>query len=368
MDHTKRQLTLVWFAAALAAGWVAFFLLRAVTMPLGSGDAPIYQAMAEHPWVFTRAPHGYRILVPWLAHAVMALTGASVSTAFLAVSGSLFAALAATLAWWAIRIEHADGWLAAQISLLFACSYAGLYNAHNFIHVGFGEYLVLVAGLAAIRAERFAAVLAVATAGVLVKESAAALVPMWFVYELGRPPWRRLLLRALLITSAVLAVFLALHTALFPNAVPAHAAVYTGGYLKELRAYWVSPYNVIMRISDTFGALWPMAAAGFLCADGLSRRLAVLVPLALAQIAVATDISRMAATALPAVLFFALAFLRRLPRVSQAAVTVLALAVFFAYDYQLPVTRWLLLTAYLAVAALFAWNHPPLRGRLSGGA
>ena len=352
-------------AAACAAGFVLFFLLRQFTQSLGSGDAPIYQAMAEHPFKFTWVPHGYRILIPWLAHAIMALTGASVATAFLVISSSLFAALVTVLVGWVIYIEGADKWLSVQMALLFACSYAGSYNVHNFIHVGLGEYFILVAGFAAIRAERFGAVLALAAIGGLVKESTAALVPVWFVYEIGKTPWRQLLRRTLLLVGAVLAVFAVVRASLHTNAVLAHADVSTVDYVGARLAFWchphdvamhVRPYTIAMRISDAFGTLWPLAAAGFLCADARARRLAVLVPLALAQILVAGDVSRMAATALPAVLFFAWIFLRRLPQIGQVALTLLAITEFLADDYRLPVTRWLLLSSYLSITCALVWT------------
>jgi len=338
-----------------AGGVGLFLLLRVATQPLGSGDAPIYQAMAEQPTHFAHAPHGYRILVPWLTHGVMRLTALPVASAYLAVSAMLFASLLVALALWFYRIERADALLTLQVVLLGACAYPGLYYSHNVMHVGLGELVVLAAGCAAIRARRFGLVLATVIVGGFVKETALALIPLWFVVELGEMPWRRLLPRAAGLVVAGLIVFFVLRSGLpfVASSVPGAGAALTTTNPDELRAYWGSPYNVIMRVSETFGAVWLFAAFGFVCADGRARRLALLIPLALAQIAVATDISRMTALALPVILFLALMFLRRLPRIGQVALTILALVVFFTYDYRLPVTRWLLLAAYLAAVGAF---------------
>ena len=350
----RRSVLLVGF---WAGGAGLFLLLRAVTQPLGSGDASIYQAMAEHPTQFAHAPHGYRILVPWLVHGVMRLTALPVTSSYLAVSAILFASLLAVLALWFHCIEHADALLTLQVVLLGACAYPGLYYSHNVMHVGLGELVVLTAGCAAIRARHFGLVLGIVIAGGFVKETALALVPLWFIVELGSMPWRRLLPRAASLAVAGLAVFFVLRSGLLFAAAgaPGSGAALTTTNPDELRAYWVSPYNVVMRVSETFGALWLLAALGFVYAEGRARRLALLIPLALGQIAVATDISRMAALALPVVLLLALMFLRRLPRIGQVVLTVFAIAVFVAYDFRSPMTRWLLVVAYLAIAGAQVW-------------
>ena len=346
-----------WLLGCWSGGMGLFFLLRVVTQPLGSGDAPKYQAMAEHPTHFVQAPFGYRILVPWLAHGVMRLTGLPVASTYHVVSATLFAALLATLVFWLRRIERADLTLTLQLLLLAACSYPALYYAHNVMHVGLGELLVLTAGCAAIRAHHFGGVLAAVILGGFVKETALALVPLWCITELGTMPWRRLVVRATGLAVAGLAVFLILRSGLLfaATGAPGAGAALATTPLDKLRAYWGSPYNVVMRVSETFGAVWPFAMFGFICADGRTRRLALLIPLALAQIAVATDISRMASLALPVMLLLALAFLRRLPRGAQIALTLLATAVFLSYDYRLAITRWLLLAAYALSAGAAAW-------------
>jgi hypothetical protein len=346
----------VWAVAVAAAAVAAWLLVRAVTPSLGGGDRLVYRAMAEHPRRFTQAPFGYRVLVPTAVHGAMRIGGLDAQPAYGLVNAALFAAFWCAFAAWAVRFERIPRATTALVLGLYALSYPAVYYAHNVMHVGPGEQLVLLLGLIAIRRGSFAGLAAAVFVGQFARETTAALAPVWLAARIGRVPARTWWREAALLAAAFAAPFVVLRSGLWFDAATAAEAARQAGAVtarSERVAAWGGPYNVVMRIVDAFGGLWALAAAGVFFAAPLERRLALLAPLLLAPIAVATDVTRMAAAA-PVVLFFGAKFLSALPPRAQAGLAVALAADLWLFAQGSPWTRWSRLASWLLVAAFAA--------------
>ena len=373
--RSPRRPRAVWAVAVAAAAVAAWLLVRAVTPSLGGGDRLVYRAMAEHQRRFTQAPFGYRVLVPTAVHGAMRIGGLDAQPAYGLVNAALFAAFWCAFAAWAVRFERIPRATTALVLGLYALSYPAVYYAHNVMHVGPGEQLVLLLGLIAIRRGSFAGLAAAVFVGQFARETTAALAPVWLAARIGRVPARTWWREAALLAAAFAAPFVVLRSGLwFDAATAAEAACQAGAVTarSERVAAWGGPYNVVMRIVDAFGGLWALAAAGVFFAAPLERRLALLAPLLLAPfaaplerrlallaplllapIAVATDVTRMAAAA-PVVLFFGAKFLSALPPRAQAGLAVALAADLWLFAQGSPWTRWSRLASWLLVAAFAA--------------
>lgn len=355
--RSPRRPRAVWAVAVAAAAVAAWLLVRAVTPSLGGGDRLVYRAMAEHPRRFTQAPFGYRVLVPTAVHGAMRIGGLDAQPAYGLANAGLFAAFWCAFAAWAVRFERIPRATTALVLGLYALSYPAVYYAHNVMHVGPGEQLVLLLGLIAIRRGSFAGLAAAVFVGQFARETTAALAPVWLAARIGRVPARTWWREAALLAAAFAAPFVVLRSGLWFDAATAAEAARQAGAVtarSERVAAWGGPYNVVMRIVDAFGGLWALAAAGVFFAAPLERRLALLAPLLLAPIAVATDVTRMAAAAAPVVLFFGAKFLSALPPRAQAGLAVALAADLWLFAQGSPWTRWSRLASWLLVAAFAA--------------
>src|SRR5205807_1857267 len=107
----------------------------------------------------------------------------------------------------------------------------------------------------------------------------------------------------LLILFAVVFVSLRSGWLLWPDAsMSSYRGFYSWGYVKYVYEYFGGTTGALKQIAAAFPVLWPLAPAGFMMSDKRSRSMCVLLPLAIAQIALATDVTRMTSLGFPAIL------------------------------------------------------------------
>jgi predicted membrane protein len=114
------------------------------------------------------------------------------------------------------------------------------------------------------------------------------------------------------------------------------------------------------QIVGSFNILWPLAILGFLHSNKQSRIMALLIPLAILQIAFATDVVRMTVVGFPAVLLLVANLFRVLTRQERIAATVLAVGTFYAYDWNF----YRQIIAGVGSLLIFLWYFIMVRRRI----
>ncbi len=333
------------------------WIVRSTTLPMhGDGDASVYRAMAADPFTFTRPPYGYRILVPYLAAALSALTGLAVPVAFAVLSIGCFIAIETTLVLWsAVGLRHGIS-TAALVAVLYAFSYGGLYYLHNTAHVSVFEHWLLLLGCMAIFHRRFRWLMLVIVVGGFVKESVALLVPLYLACVVTRPRLWRTLGEAGLLTLAWAAVFVVLRTGVLfrdhPGAA-AYASFSASEWLAVVR-YWGGVTPILRGTLVAFPVLWPVGIAGFLIAGAPERRLAAFIPLVLAQFLIAVDLLRIPAMCFPALLLLTSTLFARLTVIERVSITGLSIGTFYLFNYSRVVeTYQAMLVAYVLMTVFY---------------
>ena len=311
-------------------------------------DAYAYMAMADRPPFFTVAPWGYRVLTPWLVHALPVANAARgfryVTLGALTLAGGLLFLLLR-------RLGNAP-WAALAGVLAFALSPpVGQALRNPFLAEPLGIILVLAFLLALVAEAGLAVLCALAVLAALCKEGLLAiLLPLVFFVHLEREGLRRALRAAAVVSVPAVAVAVGLPAwwtpqlpASLPRFEPWRAAVAAAGAWRE---WWGSML---------LAGLTPLAALGALRrrARPVLRRYGSLLavtfaaPLAAATYTgeagtghfFAADVPRLLLYALPVLIALALVAVdrawphigtppvaRRAPSVLRGAVGVLAVA------------------------------------------
>jgi hypothetical protein len=311
-------------------------------------DAYAYMAMADRPQFFTVAPWGYRVLTPWLVHA---LPVANEARGFRYVTLGALTLAGALLFLFLRRLGNAPWAAMAGVAAFALAPPLGQAIRNPFLAEPLGIALV-TAFLLALEAGAGTLVLVLlAVLAALCKEGLLAiLLPLVFFVHLEREGWRRALLAAAIVSAPALGVAAGLPawwtphvSASLPRFAPWEAAL---AALRAWREWWV-PVLV--------GGLTAVAALGALRARArpiLRRYGWLLVVTFSAPLAAATytgeggpghffaaDVPRLLIYALPVLIALALVALdrlrphigpwpapRRLPSALRAAAGLLALA------------------------------------------
>jgi hypothetical protein len=291
-----------------------------------SGDEPYYARMATHPGAAHSFPYAYRIVVPWVVHALPFAQGTGFEVLALLSIAATGAALYALL-----DVLEIPGWLAGALSLGLAASptllVALLRNGRD---IDPETILVMVLGcLFIVRRQRLALALTILV-GVGVKETSLFLVPLAYAMWAERPIDGRAFRDVLAVAVAPIVGYLVLRAA-----VPAVGSQYTPGYtgsflhirLEILRKAFAG--DGPRRLAYTYGPLW-IAAPFALTRSSFARRGLVLIALCVAALSVSYDAQRVLFIAAPVVYGAAALAVRHKMRVAVLMVATL-LCVDLAY-------------------------------------
>lgn len=328
--------------------------LRALTRPMGLGDSETYLQMAEQVGVFTISPHGYRILIPYLAAFLSNLTSTPLPTAFLVLTLSAFAGVNLTLAIWFNRILCLPFSTALLLTGLYVFSYAGIYNLHNAVHVGYWEHWFVLLGFIAIYHERFRLLAATVFLGVWIKETVVLLLPLEFAMVWRHRGLRNAVFSIGILGAIFLSVFLFMRSGLVLSGATGfgtYSSFYSLEYIQFVLAGWKST-NPLKEIYFAFQLLWLIALFGWFRAPPRARRMTLLIPLAVAQILFATDTQRMTVLAFPAILLLIAFLFRHQSIAAQAFLAILNPLAFLLYNFH---GRYLLLYNLWVLLWLSLW-------------
>ncbi|MBW3139296.1 hypothetical protein KUV56_07080 [Ferrimonas balearica] len=328
------------------------------TQPFSFGDAERYLAMAQSPWVFTDAPWGYRIGVPYLAAWLSPLFN-GIHSAFFALQLLFYASfLTALYLWlrWGLKLNILA---CACACLLFIFSYPGVYNLHNSVHVGLAEHLGILLGCIAIYHRSFRSLLLLLVITAFVKENIGLLlIPTWAWVTYRSEGWRS----ALLTTLPLLAVFFSLYLLLrsgmlFQGGIDlsTYTGFYNAAWLAYVYQYWGGVLGAIKMVVATFGPLWLTYALAMWQNPGQQRLrwMGILPLLACGQILLATDVWRMVGLGAPMVIALSAVVMDRLPRHSCVVLVCLNTLYFLAFNNTLKT----LMAALFALAFVALWFY-----------
>jgi hypothetical protein len=340
--------------------WVLFTVLPLVfayiithtTQPMGFGDAVQYMKMAEQPFQFTASPWGYRIVVPYLAALISNLLRIPLGQTFLFLSLLAFEAINMVIMIWSVRGLRLSIWTAVMLAMLYSFSYAGVYNLHNYIHIGFYWELLVFLGFLTIYYDRFPLLLMIVSLGSAVTENVIILIPTYFIYKFFTGNSLKAIVRTLILSAAFLAVFLLVRSGLLfkgSTGLTTYTHFYTLDYLKFVYNNWGGPSGAAKQVVKAFLLVWLIAALGFVHSTKNGRLIAALIPLAIVQIALATDVIRMTSIGFPAILMLVAFLFRSMKTYEQILATAMSIFSFYAFNLNI---QWLLVLAITGLVIL----------------
>lgn len=288
-----------------------------------SGDEPFYVLMATHPGRAHSFPYAYRIVVPWLVHALpfsQVVSFQLLALLAIAASGGALYVL--------IRHFGVSELLAGALAVGFALSPTLLVVL---LRHGRGidpatELVMVLGTLFIVRRQKLALALTVLI-GVAVKETSLFLIPLAYAVWANRLFDRQALREAALVSAAPIAGYIALRLGL--SAIGSqYTPGYPGSFLHVRLEVFRQAFSGLQlrHLTYTYGPLWfvaPLALASLVFA----RRGLVLVVLCLIAMTFSYDAQRIMFLAAP-VFYVAGAFAVRHRR-QLALATVIAL---FAMD------------------------------------
>lgn len=296
MQRLTRGSGLVWclfalVSAALVAAGHAFVLQRAehaATRYLTiRGDSTFYLDMVNASGTHPPPPFRYRVLVPFLAsmlplRAPDALRAVSYASLFIAYLSILMSGRA-------LRLP--PGAAIAGLLVAFA-SAVHLYNYHNpFLTDAFWIMIACVM-VQALITNSLPLFVAAALAGVLARESALLLAPLWCIRSFRAGLW---VVAAAVVSSAVLAGAM--------TSAPAGLQSSLGAAVEVAHARIQNPLRWAADVALAWGIQWPLMLAGLFHFQEERRLLApataIMMVAALVTSCIATDAARMFGTLMP---------------------------------------------------------------------
>lgn len=339
-----------WQWTALGSAYFALgLLLRALTHGMGLGDSETYLQMAQRVGEFTISPHGYRILIPYLAAFLSSVSGQPLPATFLFLTLLAFTGVNLTLVFWFNRLLGLRLTTALLLSAVYIFSYAGIYNLHNSTHIGYWEHWFLLLGCIAIYHERFWILAAIVFVSVWVKETVVLLFPVFFLIHWRDHGFGSALVKTLILTSIFLSVFLFLRSGLVlrgTGGFTTYSNFYSLEYVQFIISGW-KQINPLKEVYFSFEIGWLLAFAGWFYAPRRARWMALLVPLAISQILLATDTQRMTVLAFPVVLLLISYYFKQLSIAAQTFAATLSPLLFLLYNFS---SRYLLIVSVWAIA------------------
>lgn len=305
-------------------------LLKFSTQPMGFGDSNRYYKVALNPFLFTEPPWGYRILVPHLASALPF----GLRLNFMIISYLSFVMINLILFYW-LRKEHLSVLKSFCCCLFYTFSYAGVYNIHNFVHVGFFEHLLLLLGFIAIYKNKFLPLFLVILIGSFAKETLILLIPLYLIVNFHKSEWQETSLKTLMLSLLYLCIFYLIRASnlLYINKVTLSSYVnfYSRQWLYD--AYCSTPINTVKMLTSAFAVWIPLAILGFLFSDRRSRLLTLFIPFSAAMIIIGGDAERAVAISFPAFLLLMSNLFRICKDKEVIALLLINVLVFLAYNH-----------------------------------
>ena len=269
-------------AGALVAALVlGFYQFGTERVGLATDDAGQYARMAEDPTFLARIPYTFRVLTPRLA----GLWPGDHVAGFTAVT-LIGLVLAGTCLYAYCRTVGLGVPAALAGSALFAVSGGAVRLLTTPVYVDGLTYLLTVAALLFLALDRFWPFLAVVCLGVLNRETALLLVPLYVVVAWPvHAGWRRLALVAVLPTMLTLVLVLGQLWAggALTGATPLASLRPAPSAMRQLLP---SPTD-LFDLYSTFGVLWLLAARNLPGPTPFLRRASVFGLLVVAQLVVA---------------------------------------------------------------------------------
>jgi hypothetical protein len=328
---------------AFSISVVVAVLMMQITKPTGFGQARWYEAQAHTPWNVGHVPEGYRPAIPWIAYGITRLTHASVPAAFFCLQIAFYGIILSMLWIWATRGLHLDPLVAACVCSLFVFSFAGTYNLHNRIHIGFAEHLFVLATFLLIYYDKFPALVAVVVVSCFVKESVGLVaIPTYFIAALTQERWQKVVWKTgVMGLLFVLTAWFIRQGCLYSE--KPHVSNFTGyyldpNYLNDQLRFMGGAWTGFVEAVCTYGPLWLLAGVGFLLADARTRALGTLQVAACLFPFVACDVARLVGLGFPVMLLLASIVLRRVPK--HTAVILTSICAFWALCSNHGIGHW----------------------------
>ena len=318
------------------------FIIARTTQQMGFGDAGQYMKMAEQPFQFTASPWGYRIVVPYLAALIAGVLRIPLDRSFWFLSLLAFEAINLVIMIWGVYGLHLSVFSAILLAAIYSFSYAGVYNLHNYVHIGFYWELLVFLGFLAIYYDKFLLLLIIVSLGSAVTENVIILIPTYLILKLFSGGAKKAVVRTLVLSVGFLVVFLFVRSGLlFKGATgfTSYSHFYTLDYVKFVYHNWGGPAGAAKQVVKAFLVVWLLAALGFIHSSKTSRLLAILIPLAIVQILLATDVIRMTSIAFPAILLLVAVLFKSMKVYEQVLATALSILSFYAFNLNVD---WLL--------------------------
>ena len=190
--------TLVFIILSLV--FISFIpILKYSTRPIGLGDSDRYYKIAlSLPTFSGEAPWGYRILVPYL----VTILPFELKDNFMIVSYISFLLINLIIYYW----FRGMGFSVLQsfcTCLLYIFSFVGIYNFHNFVHIGLFEQLLFLIAFISIQKNKFLPLFLVVLFGSFAKETFILLIPLYFIVNFDKTAKKSIIFK----TSTLLVVY-----------------------------------------------------------------------------------------------------------------------------------------------------------------
>lgn len=317
---------LIYFS--IAAG--LSLLIRFTTHHLWFGDSHIYRQMAENPFRFVSFPQSYRILVPLIVWSISKIISLSVSHSYYIVSTGLFISIIISIIYWFKSVESLPLKSAILIACMYGFSFAGVQNLHNFIHFGFGEHLIILLGIIAIRKRNFLFLSLVILIGSAVKETSLILVPIYFIFELHHNRFSIVLKKSFLLTLLGCGMLLFIRSGIiFSDSFPSKRANFFKTYFHYVLSHQQNFFVLLKLFFKTYHIIIPLSFLGFLYTPGKMKPIGLLIPITILQVLIAVDIERMFAVGFPAYLFFICFLFKKTDYRDHILFTILEISAFY---------------------------------------
>jgi hypothetical protein len=277
----------------LAAAGVADALLRHEQGT--SGDEPFYARMAAHPGAPHSFPYAYRIVIPWLVHALpfpQVVSFQLQALVLIAVSGAVLYLL--------MREFDTPAWLAAALAVGFAISPTLLVVLlRHGRSIDPATILVMIAGCLFIVRRQRAALTATLLIGVAVKETSLFLIPFAYAVWAQRLVDRDALRDVALVATAPVAGYIALRASI-SGVGSQYTPEFKGSFLHVRLDVLRQAFSGTQprRLAYTYGPLWVVAPLA-LFSVSFARRGLVLVAVCLLAMTVSYDSPRIIFLAAP---------------------------------------------------------------------
>lgn len=338
-------------------GTVSFLILSGLTYTMGMGDSDIYLSMGKDPFSEHISPWGYRIGIPMIVYFLSKLLNVDAEMMFFLLQLIFYVSIVTILFCYSASKFELDRPSSLIICLFFIFSYIGTYNIHNFMHIGYAEYLLILVGFIAILEDRFYLLLLVIVISSFVKENIGLLlIPTYVVRALLRLGFKKVVPRCAILIVLFGAIFVLLrhidilHVGLGSNH---YLSFYDLHNFKATSLYYSSIFQLLLHTFLTFGLLWFLVFDTFIHGSDILAPSLTLIILSIIQIILATDTLRMVSCSFPAVLMLsAVTISRKSPHIRWGAIYINTV-LYLCFNHRLNVLPLVYLIVALGLYGLY---------------